>query len=120
MLYQVHDDTRPSYVLVLCLIFLMLLSASCSSLVTSRQGGGATEYSDRCVPLVAKRAQHGVEVSASSSEVTISASPLAETRYSFDALRVADNIGVVSLLNDIAEFTAQGKRESVEVLVRRQ
>ena len=94
MLSQVHDGARPSDVRVLCLTALLLLSAGCASLVTSKQGGSATESSDRCVPLTAKRAQHGA---SASSEVTAPPGPLAEVRFSVEAMRVADIIGVVPL-----------------------
>ena len=109
---------RLRYVRVLALIFLSLVSASCSSLVTSKQEGGATEYNDRCVPLAAKRASHGA--TPVSAPIAILPSGLARTRFSDEALRLADVMGVVPLLNELTELTAQGKQESVEMLLRRQ
>jgi hypothetical protein len=46
--------------------------------------------------------------------------PLASSRFSPDALRVAEIIGAISILNEIAELTLSHRQESVEMLIRRQ
>ena len=42
------------------------------------------------------------------------------SQFSPDALRVAEVMGVLPLLNDIAQLTASPSREPVEMLIRRQ
>jgi hypothetical protein len=115
---QAPIDIRLSDVSIACLVFSFFLSTGCSTLVKPTQGGGATESRDRCVPPMAKRAQRPITVS--SLEARVLPTPLAKLRFSTEAFRVADTMGAVSLLNDIALLSEKGSYESVELLVKRQ
>ena len=87
----------------------------CTTLVAPTQQGPATEYSQRCSVAMMKRA--GAVPNADHMAPAVP-TPLASSQFSPDALRVAEIVGAISILNEIAELTLSHRQESVEMLIR--
>lgn len=92
------------------------LSTGCSSLLPPGKPGLAAEYSQRCVSPLARQAPKPIHTQTALPSST----PSARSRFSADAIRVAEVIQGVSLLNRLAELQAAGEARSLEFVVTRQ
>ncbi len=103
---------------LLCMMFWPPMALmGCTTVADSTQQGPATEQSQRCVPSSAKRAR------AFSSTFSVPSAPptaAAAARFSPEALRIAEVVGVLPLLNEISELSASSRQEPLELLIRRQ
>ncbi len=91
--------------------------AGCTTLVAPTQQGPATESSQRCVPAMTKRAR---AAPSRVYEARADSTALASSRFSADALRVAEVIGVLPVLNEIAALQASPGQEPLDMLISRQ
>jgi hypothetical protein len=107
----------PGLLLFLLGLSLTITSAGCTTLVAPAQQGPATESSQRCIPAMTKRAR---AVSAKLHEAPVEATAPASSRFSAEALRVADIIGVMPVLNRIAALEASPRQEPLDMLISRQ
>lgn len=97
------------------LVFMSLVS--CTTLAPPARQGPAAESSQRCVPDMTKRAHSaGPMVEPAPARPTDRAS----SEFSADALRVAEVIGVLPVLNEIADLEGSPRSDVLEMLVRRQ
>ena len=96
---------------------LTIACVGCTTLVASTQQGAATESSQRCVPAMTKRAR---AVPWRGDEQRVESTALAASRFSSDALRVAEVIGVLPVLNEIAALEATPQPEPLDMLISRQ
>src|SRR5512132_37107 len=99
-----HHSLRTCHGHVVVLI--AIVCAGCTTVVAPTQQGAATESSQRCVPAMTKRAR----VEWRMDEARAESAMLASSRFSADALRVAELIGVLPVLNEIAALEAALKR----------
>jgi hypothetical protein len=92
------------------------LTTGCSSLLPPGKEGLATEYSQRCVSPIARQAPKPAHTHIALPSIT----PSAASRFSADAIRVAEVIEAVSLLNRLADLQAAGETRTLETVVTRQ
>jgi hypothetical protein len=90
--------------------------AGCVSIVPPHHQDTLPEYRQRCVPSVAQkpRSVHAVP------DTSVSPSPQAISRFSESTLRVAQVMGVIQLLNELAQLRGSDQHPSLELLQRRQ
>ncbi len=100
-----------------CALFLASgLLGGCTTVVPPAHGS-AEEPKQRCVPAMTKRARPG---QAAARPLPVAPTTGALSRFSADALRVADVVGVVPLLNRIAGLTESARQDNLEMVVQRQ
>lgn len=104
------------------LIVLVLTSTStlgCSSLITSAQKGTATEHSQRCVPEIAKT-QPDRALAQAKKFLPTTPSLRVEQHFSPVAVRIAETIGGLGLVNELTDLRASRPVNILKILVRRQ
>ena len=96
---------------------LVLIGGGCTTVLPPAGHGAANESSQRCVPAMTKRAR----VTATAERVT-PVEPTAEARskFSTDALQVAEVAGVVHLLNRMASHAESSGQDLLALLTIRQ
>lgn len=99
------------------MVFLNTAFGGCTTLVAQTQQGAATESSQRCVPGMTKRAR---AAPSRVQEARADSTALASSRFSADALRVAEVIGVLPVLNEIAALEASQRQPPMDMLINRQ
>ncbi|ULA58693.1 MAG: hypothetical protein LZF60_80085 [Nitrospira sp.] len=88
-----------------CALFLISGSiGGCTTVLAPTHQGAANESSQRCAPAMAKRAKTAL---AAGSQASVTPSIATLSRFSADALEVAEVAGVVPLLNHVAETSRQ-------------
>jgi hypothetical protein len=103
---------------VIALLVACALLSGCSSFIKSGQQGTATEYSQHCVPTAAKKPHRFAGILKSA--VPVAPTPRVAERFSPESLRVAETLGVLPLLNDLADLSASRPYNVLDILVRRQ
>ena len=100
---------------------LLLLSASlltgCTTFMGPAQAGSPIETSRRCIPNMTSRMRAASNVPA---HTRIQPTTLASITFGPDALRVADIVGVVAALNELAEESASPHQQPPKILLSRQ
>ena len=99
------------------MVFLTTALGGCTTLVAPTQQGAATESSQRCVPAMTQRAR---AAPSRVQEARADSTALASSRFSADALRVAEVIGVLPVLNEIAALEASPRQAPLDMLISRQ
>ena len=107
---------NPLFVL---LTLTSLSTHGCSSFITSAQTGTATEYSQRCVPEIAKT-QPDRAVAQVKNFIPARPSLRVEKQFSPEALRIAETIDVLALLNQLTDLRATEPTNLLKMLTRRQ
>ncbi len=101
-----------------CLVLACMTAClGCTTLLPPTQQGAATESTQRCVPAMTKRAR-AAPMPRQQERAASSAS--ASSRFSIDALRVADVIGVLPVIEEIARRKDSPGKTDVDMLILRQ
>lgn len=103
---------------ILTLMLACALPFGCSPLIRSGQHGTATEYSQHCIPAAAKKPHRFA--GSLKSRVPVIPTPRVAEQFSPESLRVAETLGVLPLLNDLADLSASRPHNITAILVRRQ
>ena len=95
---------------------LVLIVGGCTTVLPPADHGAANESSQRCVPAMTKRAR----VAAAGDETPVTPTTEARSRFSSDALQVAEVVGVLPLVNHLASDTGSSRRDPLASVVLRQ
>jgi hypothetical protein len=101
-------------------LLLSLGLSACTTLVTSGQHGTATEYTQRCVSTAVKAGRSSSGSSGFVAHNQIVPSPLTSSHFSPHAVRVAEVVGVLGIINDLSQSTTPSPGERIDRLARRQ
>lgn len=108
----------PKSLAILALVYVLGSFSGCSLLVQTKPQHSTTEFQQRCVsPLArdaAKTTQHAPRTESTPRSKTV------PSRFTSDALRVADVIQAGPLLERIDELARKGNRLSLDMLMTRQ
>ncbi len=105
--------------LLVSLALTMASASGCASLITSAQKGTATEHSQRCAPEIAKTQPDRAPAQVKKF-VPTTPSLRVEQQFTPVAVRVAETIGVLGLVNELTDLRTSRPVNILEVLVRRQ
>lgn len=100
--------------------WFLLIAASiggCTTVLTPVHHGAANESNQRCVPAMTKRAR---SAPAAADHTLVKPTAEALSKFSADALQVAEVAGVVPLLNHIATNTGAARQDPFPAIVSRQ
>jgi hypothetical protein len=113
-----HSHPNGEYVLHGMLLLLLTgLLGACTTLIGPTQAGSQIETSRRCIPTMTTRIR---ATPAGPQGQRIQPTALALIAFSRDALRVADVVGVVATLNELAEESASPHHQPLKMLLSRQ
>jgi hypothetical protein len=101
-------------------LLLSLGLSACTTLITSGQQGPATEYTQRCVSTAVKAGRSSSGSSRLVIHNQIVPSPLTSSHFSPHAVRVAEVVGVLGIINDLSQSTAPSSGDRIDRLGRRQ
>jgi hypothetical protein len=101
-----------------CSLVLIFASVGgCSTVIAPAHQGSANESSQRCVPAMTKRAR---TAPAAADQIPRKPTTEARSRFSPDALQVAEVAGVVPLLNQMARQGESSGQDPLTLLLSRQ
>ncbi len=96
---------------------LVLIVGGCTTVLPPSDHGAANESSQRCVPAMTKRAR---VTAAAGNEASITPTSEARSRFSPDALQVAEVVGVVPLVNHLASHRGSSRQDPLLAITLRQ
>ncbi len=100
-----------------CALLLISGVGGCTTVIAPAHQGSAENLGQLCVPAMTKRTRAGTLLTR---QLNVSPTREAFSRFSPDALQVAQVVGVIPLLNHIAAEPRASERYSLETVIQRQ